>query len=220
MLEAWTISGFFLLGLLVGFSHCVGMCCPFVLWISGAQRDRSCGLLARLLPHLLYGLGRSLTYAGLGALAGLLGSMVELAGGLLGVQQATAVSVGVLLVLWAGLALVGMLPLARLESLRFVDRWVSALLSKSPRRPLLIGLVLGLLPCGPLYAALIAAAGLESVWQAGLALGLFGLGTLPAMLGLGLVGNLLVRHRRWLHGLSLVVVLAMGFWFVWQGIQL
>ncbi len=220
MIEILTTSGFFLLGLLTGLGHCVGMCCPFVLWIAEGDRDSPRTGWARLWPHLLYNLGRTVTYTGLGVVAGLLGSVVGLGGSLLGVQQATAILVGALLVLYAGFALVGLLPLAKVESLRFVDRWVSKLLSKPVRRPLLVGLALGFLPCGPLYGALIAAAGLGTWWQGGLALLLFGLGTAPALLALGMVGNFLARHRGVLHVLSLVVILGMGAYFIWQGIRL
>ena len=40
------------------------------------------------------------------------------------------------------------------------------------------------------------------------------------MLGLGLAGELLLRARRVVFVLSLLVVLGMGMWFVWQGIRL
>jgi hypothetical protein len=220
MNELVTGTGFFLFGLLTGFGHCIGMCCPFVLWIAQGQRDADRRGWRRLLPHLAYNLGRTITYALLGTAAGLLGSAVQLGGSLLGLQRLTAIVVGGLLILYAGFALVGMLPLARIESLRFIERWVSRQLARPPRRPLVIGLVLGLLPCGPLYGALIAAAGLKSAAAGAGAMALFGLGTIPAMLGLGLAGELLLRARRVVFVLSLLVVLGMGLWFVWQGIRL
>jgi len=220
VIEILTSSGFLLLGLLTGLGHCVGMCCPFVLWISDGDRVSARAGLSRLVPHLLYNLGRTLTYSALGAVAGLLGSVVSMGGALLGVQRATAIAVGALLVLYAGFSLAGMLPLSKVESLGFVDRWVGRLLGRPVRRPFLVGLLLGFLPCGPLYGALIAAAGLGSWWQGALGLALFGLGTAPALVGLGMVGNFLARHRGALHLLSLLVILGMGFWFVWQGIRL
>ena len=67
MIEILTTSGFLLLGLLTGLGHCVGMCCPFVLWIAEGDRQTERNGWARLVPHLLYNLGRTLTYTGLGA---------------------------------------------------------------------------------------------------------------------------------------------------------
>lgn len=220
MIELLTHSGFLLLGLLTGFGHCLGMCSPFVLWIADGQRESGNRGLARAWPHLQYGLGRILTYTALGTLAGLLGSMVELAGSLAGIQKAAAVGVGVLLILYSGYSLFGKLPLARVGRLAAVDRWVRRMLKNPPRRPFVLGLVLGLLPCGPLYGALIASAGAGSVWRGATGLALFGLGTLPAMLGLGLVGDLATRHRAWIHLVALLLMLFMGVWFIWQGIRL
>jgi sulfite exporter TauE/SafE len=48
-----------------------------------------------------------------------------------------------------------------------------------------VGLVMGLLPCGFLYAIALAAAGRGSVVEGGLIMLAFGLGTLPAMLLFG-----------------------------------
>ncbi|MFH1568589.1 MAG: sulfite exporter TauE/SafE family protein, partial [Gemmatimonadota bacterium] len=84
--------------------------------------------------------------------------------------------------------------------------------------PLAMGLLLGLLPCGLVYAALIAAAALGSPLRGGAGLALFGLGTVPALLGVSVADELLVRHRHLVNRLSQVVILAMGLWFTWKGL--
>ena len=48
----------------------------------------------------------------------------------------------------------------------------------------------------------------------------FGAGTLPAMLGLALLGDLLVRRRGLLLRIGQVFVLAMGGMFLWRGLSL
>ncbi|MEM8605419.1 MAG: sulfite exporter TauE/SafE family protein, partial [Cyanobacteria bacterium P01_H01_bin.121] len=72
---------------------------------------------------------------------------------------------------------------------RLHDRLSRAMAALSQRNtvltPLLLGMAWGLLPCGFLYAAQIKAAETGSLWQGGLTMVAFGLGTLPTMVGVG-----------------------------------
>ena len=54
---------------------------------------------------------------------------------------------------------------------------------------LLIGLMNGLMPCGPLQAMQLCALSAGSWWMGGLSMLAFALGTTPLMLGFGLVGG-------------------------------
>ena len=85
--------------------------------------------------------------------------------------------------------------------------------------PLGLGLLLGLLPCGLLYSALIAAVSRGGPLEGALALLVFGLGTAPALLGLSLADDLLARRRALLDRLARLFLLAMGAWFVWTGLR-
>src|SRR5512135_1352950 len=85
------LLGFFTLGLLGGFGHCVGMCAPFVLFVSRREQiahshptggAAGVGVAARpdagvFVAQLWYTAGRILTYAVLGALAGAFGGALE-----------------------------------------------------------------------------------------------------------------------------------------------
>src|SRR5512137_1554322 len=73
------LLGFLTLGLLGGFGHCVGMCAPFVLFV-GRRGDVAPGSARALATQGWYTLGRVTTYAALGAAAGALGGVVQLAG--------------------------------------------------------------------------------------------------------------------------------------------
>jgi len=224
MLQHLELLGFLTLGLVGGFGHCLGMCAPFVLWVSdrfGAPADPPA---RRLVPQALYGLGRITTYAALGAVAGLLGGVVQLAGSLVGVQRAASLVAGGLLVLYALVGLTDLVPAlhrnadgGKLFGTLF-GRVAGLLRRRQPRHPYLAGVFLGLLPCGLLYGALIAAAATGSAVEAAAALALFGVGTLPALLALALVTDVLRRRRALLNTLSLVFVLAMGVWFIVDGI--
>ena len=60
MRENLDLLGFFMLGLLGGFGHCIGMCGPFVLYISRRFGTPESSRAAILSQQGLYGLGRFL----------------------------------------------------------------------------------------------------------------------------------------------------------------
>ena len=212
------LVGFLVLGFLGGFGHCVGMCSPFVLLVARRYGAPGGGPLA-VSPQLWYAAGRILTYAALGALAGALGGAVELAGSLLGVQRAASVLAGAVLVVHAIPGLTGAGPLGRSQDGRLFSRISATLGRRVPGHPLALGLLLGLLPCGLLYSALIAAVSRGGPLPGALALVAFGLGTAPSLLGVSLADGLLARRRAWLDGLARWFLLAMGVWFVWRGLR-
>jgi len=76
-----------------------------------------------------------------------------------------------------------------------VARLASPLLA-DPRglRGFALGLVLGFLPCGLLYGALAAASASGSALGGGLAMAAFALGTVPALVGVGLAGAFFGRR--------------------------
>ena len=217
MIEEVSLLGFLTLGLLGGFGHCVGMCSPFVLFVSRRYAAPDAGRAAAFRAQLWYTLGRVLTYVLLGALAGALGGVVQLAGALLGLQRAASVVAGALLVLWALAALSDIVPGFSAGG-RLFARLARAFHGNAPGHPFATGLFLGLLPCGLLYSAVLAAVGRGGALDGALALALFGLGTAPALLGLSLADELLARRRALLNRLSQLFVLAMGAWFLWTGL--
>jgi sulfite exporter TauE/SafE len=217
LIERIDLLGFLTLGLLGGFGHCVGMCSPFVLFVSRRYVPPDSGRGAAFIPQLWYTLGRILTYVALGALAGSLGGVVELAGALFGLQRAASVVAGAALVLWALAALADLLPRSGGGGKLF-GRIAGALKGRVPGHPLATGLFLGLLPCGLLYSAVLAAVARGGALDGAAALALFGLGTAPALLGISLADELLARHRPLLSRLSQLFLLAMGVWFLWTAL--
>ena len=216
MIETIDLVGFLMLGLLGGFGHCVGMCSPFVLFVSRRCVHPGSGRRAVFAAQGWYTAGRIVTYAALGAAAGALGGVVELAGGLVGFQRAASVVAGSVLIVWAVVALSDLVP--RLDTGgNLFARVAGALKGRVPSHPFATGLFLGLLPCGLLYSALIAAAARGGPTEGAAALALFGLGTAPALLGLSVADELLARNRALVNRLSQAFLLAMGLWFLWTG---
>jgi len=217
VIQTIDLVGFLTLGLLGGFGHCVGMCSPLVLFVSRHYRRPDGGRLAAFAAQGWYTAGRVITYTVLGAVAGALGGVVELAGMLLGVQRAASVVAGGALVIWSLAALSDLVP-GFTGGGRLFARVAGVLKGRVPGHPLAAGLFLGLLPCGLVYSALIAAVARGGALEGGMALALFGLGTAPALLGVSVADELLARSRSFLTRLSHVFLLAMGVWFLWTGL--
>ncbi len=215
MAQPIDLLGFLTLGLLGGFGHCVGMCAPFVLFVSRRYAPPEGGRRAALAAQGWYTVGRITTYAVLGGLAGAAGGVVQKAGAFLGVQRGALILAGAALVVWAAAALS---DLARVDAGgTLFGRVAGRLKGRVPGHPLAVGLFLGLLPCGFLYSAVVAAVGRGGALEGAAALALFGMGTAPALLGVSVADELLARHRALLNRLSQIFLLAMGLRFLWRG---
>jgi hypothetical protein len=217
VIQAVDLLGFLMLGLIGGFGHCVGMCSPFVLFVSRQYAPVGVGRRAVLGVQAWYTAGRITTYALLGLAAGGLGGVVELAGSLLGLQRAAAIVAGGALVAWGILALSSLLPDFGTGG-RVFGRLSAALRGKAPGHPFVTGLFLGLLPCGLLYSAITASVARGSAVGGAVALVLFGVGTVPSLIGISVADQLLTRNRALLERISQVFVLAMGSWFLWRAL--
>lgn len=202
---------------LVGSVHCAGMCGGFVAFCAGdAARE---GRRKALTVHAAYNLGRLAAYAGLGAAAGMLGSALDLTGAwLLGVQRVAAVASGVLIATWGAVTLLEALgvrvprPGLPLRARRAVARTFQRIADSPPvGRGALIGVLSGCLPCAWLYAFVVTAAGTGSAAAGAVLMGVFWLGTLPMMLGLGLgLRALAVPFRRHVPVACAVAMIAVG----------
>jgi sulfite exporter TauE/SafE len=208
----------FLAGLL-GSGHCFGMCGG----IAGSLGALSgTGNRSIALPALQFNFGRVLGYALLGALAGgVLGAAGEimalkpLGKWLRALTTLMVALIGLRFLLdWRGLDVIEkggaglwrrIMPIAVRISQR--HDWIGRLG---------LGLCWGFLPCGLVYTVLMTAASTGSVAGGASAMFAFGVGTLPAMLGLTLAAPALStflsdRFVRRIVGFSLVVLAAWMF---------
>ena len=210
-------------GILGSFGHCLGMCGPIVASYTLSNASTSRSLADRLIPHLLYHGGRITMYAFIGALMGLSGSFVNVAGSIAGLQNAVAVAAGIAMVLM-GLSITGIAGrtawLERHNStvLRYARQIMT---TRSLLRYYPLGLLLGLLPCGLSYTIFIAAAGTGGLLPGMMTALLFGIGTLPALLLFGTALSYFsasIRSRIYRVGGALVII--MGIYFIERGIRL
>lgn len=211
------LSALFLLGFL-GSGHCIGMCGPIAVAVC------SRGATARLGgSSILYNIGRVLTYSLIGAVLGAVGSGLSDLGQLVRLQVWLTLASS----LWMGWLALAMLAVVPEPSWLFaVDAGripgAGALLGRVVRGgrsldALLLGLLLGFLPCG-LSMAAFSRSLVSGSTLSGLAFSAaFGLGTLPAMLLVGWLGQRVTRkHRQVVVLLAGMVMLGMS---VLQGLR-
>lgn len=171
-------------GFLTGF-HCVGMCGALVLGYAAKSPE---GKL-RYGGHLLYGLGKTLSYTAIGAGFGWAGGIVAFTPALRG---AIGMAAGVFLLLF-GLSLLNAWPSLRnfrIKTPPALLRFIGAQ-SRKYGNPFVIGLLNGLMViCGPLQAMYIMAAGSGGALEGAKLMFAFGLGTLPVMLSFGLLASM------------------------------
>jgi len=215
-------------GFTVGFGHCVGMCGPIVVNISLNLKEKSI-----LVPQLLYHLGRITTYAILGGVVAAAGSFTMVAAHIERLQKSVMVFAGVLIVLM-GLAMVGWLPTGRIfNDHSSPGKWISKgfgglLKIKSTIIYLPLGLLLGLLPCGPVYTVLLgsARAGMDanSVYYGMLAgMGLmaaFGIGTVPALFLVAKLADMgWLKSRGIIYKVGAVLMIGIGIIFIVRAVR-
>jgi hypothetical protein len=210
-----TTAAGILVASLVGSVHCAGMCGGFVCFYAGSAKGSE---PAALRAHVMYNVGRLASYLLLGAIAGLIGAGVSRAGALAGIGHAAAVVAGALMVGWA-LSTIAAQRGVSLGMRHAPEAWQRALgrvLRAARAQPIgvragLTGLFTTLLPCGWLYVFVAAAGGTGSVRSAVATMALFWLGTVPALVAVGVgAQTLLAPFRRRLPAVSATVVLIMG----------
>ena len=213
MIPLWTAL---MMGLFGSF-HCAGMCGPIAFALPLGNKS----ILDKTFRGLAYNLGRVFTYASLGAIVGLFGSGIKMAG----FQQWISITVGILFVLTAILPAAVTYKYNPVKAGLFTGKLKKSLRSLFGSRRLgslvSIGLINGLLPCGLVYAALGGALTLGSAGEGILFMVFFGLGTLPVMLSMTLIANRLgSRVRSTMRKAVPVFIFIMGFIFILRGMNL
>jgi sulfite exporter TauE/SafE len=191
-----TLLAFLALGALGG-AHCIGMCGPLVT-LYADRMDASGTDPVALRQHALFNLGRTVSYAAIGAAMGLAGATLFDAAAVLTIADPVRAASGLLVggvILVAGVRYAlgrpghldgASLPLvggafARVSAALVdrVDRWADG-----PRITVL-GALHGVLPCPLLYPAFLYAFATGSPVRGGLALATLGVGTIPTVFAVG-----------------------------------
>ena len=207
---------------LFGSAHCVGMCGGLVSALSLTADGRSSG------PgfHLLYNLGRVLTYALIGLLVGWLGSAMTVKSSLQEISRILLIGSDLLVIL-VGLGSAGLFSGLSIMSLEFfgpirsLSRAVKGLRKWPPVLAALpLGLVFGFLPCGFLYAMVLTAAQTTDGLHGAITMSAFGLGTVPALFLVGSAAQWFSSQRQWMLKAAGISVALMGCYNLFRHIRM
>lgn len=182
----------------LGSAHCAGMCGGFFV-LAGK---------GRLNLQLQYLVGKTLSYAAVGLIAGLLGAG---AGLILPFRSVLSVAIGILLI-GIGLSWTGLAPTTRhfAKLQMHVARFFGKILQRSGQgAPFFVGLANGLLPCGLLYGGLGLALSTADPLLATATMASFGLGTIPGLVIFGIAAKKLSqpfgRHAHLAGGILMML---------------
>lgn len=200
--------------------HCIAMCGGINLsqCVSHNQSGGDAGKLKSLKPSLLYNSGRVISYTVIGGIVGILGSAVSFSGTAKGI---VAIISGIFMVIM-GLNMLNIFPWLRKFNPRMPKIFGNRIQSGSgSNSPFYVGLLNGLMPCGPLQAMQIYALGTGSFFAGALSMFMFSLGTVPLMFGFGAVSSILSgKFTHKMMKVSAVLVMALGIIMLNRGLSL
>ena len=205
----------FIIGLLASF-HCVGMCGGIVVTYSTSNINNK---NKSLKPHFGYNLGRLISYTTIGGVLGGFGSFFGVNPNFTG----TVVLVAGILMILMGLSLFThnkYLEKIKIKIPKFIAKYLySNKDSKKPKGPFVIGILNGFMPCGPLQAMQLYALASGSITTGALSMGLYALGTIPLMFGLGSVISMISQQRiKQIMKISGVIVILLGMFMLNRGL--
>ncbi len=231
---------FLAIGFFAG-AHCIGMCGPLVtIYASKMGQTRADGgtqtvgsqrqshlTLYEVRQHTLFNLGRTASYATIGAIMGLLGSVLffsvgEVVQTVNYIRGIAGIGVGCFVIATGVYYLLGRVSVGiQLPGTERVTRSLTTVVDRFAGGPSIgaLGAVHGLLPCPILYPAYLYAFSTGSPLAGGLALAALGVGTIPAVFAYGtLINSVGVTHRRRLHRALGVLFLVLGYFLLAHGL--
>ncbi|GHT70935.1 heavy metal-associated domain-containing protein [Spirochaetia bacterium] len=186
----------FVIGLITSV-HCIAMCGGINLsqcLPTAAAAPQEGKRWKVLFPSILYNAGRVISYTTVGIIVGALGSVITVSGRFQGIVQLAA---GVFMVIM-GINMLGIFQGSAGTILRRFNLSMPKIFARKideqkagNKNPLIIGLLNGLMPCGPLQAMQLYALSTGSPIAGGISMFLFSMGTVPLMFGIGTLGSFL-----------------------------
>jgi plastocyanin domain-containing protein/sulfite exporter TauE/SafE/copper chaperone CopZ len=191
----------FVVGLLTSL-HCVGMCGGIML--SQSLSKESTNKIEAIIPAVLYNLGRVVSYTILGGIIGALGSVFSLS---ITAKAAMQVFAGAFMIIM-GFNMAGFSAFRKFHIK--LPHAVCKVKNKSGS-PFIVGLLNGLMPCGPLQTMQLFALGTGSAVKGALSMFMFSIGTVPLMLTFGALSGLLSKgYTKKILKFSGVLIIVLG----------
>ena len=196
-----TYGMLFVTGLLTSI-HCISMCGAINLMATYNRENK-----INLKRPILYNLGRLTSYTFLGGVVGLIGSIISI-----------SEVVNGLIIIIASIIMI-LMSLSMLNVIKFkLPRLIKFKIKT--RNSFIVGLLNGFMPCGPLQAMQVYALSTGSFIKGALSMFLFCLGTIPLMLGVGIIFNVVKgRKRIILNKIASVLILLLSVGMLFRGIS-
>ncbi len=208
----------FAAGILTGF-HCVSMCGAFVMSYTSKNAINGYKGYGQ---HFIYGFSKVFSYAIIGGIFGLIGGIFAFS---IGLRGAVAIFAGIFMIFYA----LSMFGLKFFRKFQFNPKFLTKMTNEASKSakgfykgPFITGLLNGLfIACGPLQAMYLYAAGTGSFFNGAASLAVFGLGTLPVMIGFGSFATA-ISHKttQRILKISAVIVLILGLIMLNRGLTL
>ncbi|MEK7080408.1 MAG: sulfite exporter TauE/SafE family protein [Patescibacteria group bacterium] len=180
-----TFIGF---GLLAGLSSCAALVGGIILsmskqWNSLYSEEQTTS--QKLQPHIMFNVGRVVSYAVLGGVLGIIGSKLQISP-----QFTGYLVIGIsLLMIALGLQMLGVKAFRKFQIVapKFATRYIANEKNfQGKQMPFIMGALTFFLPCGFTITAQSLALLSGNAFQGGLIMGAFALGTVPSLLFIGL----------------------------------
>ena len=179
--------------------HCISMCGAINIIATKSKKG--------IKNIILYNFGRVLSYTILGGIAGLIGSVFKF----------NEILSGIIILLAAIIMLImslSMLGICNLKNIKLLKNKIHS------RNSFVIGLLNGLMPCGPLQAMQLYALSTSNFIYGALSMLLFGLGTVPLMFFSSFIfNNLKGKKKILLNKTSAVLIFILSLGMIFRGIS-
>lgn len=191
----------FVVGVLTSI-HCVGMCGGIMLSQSLSKESKS--KFEAIEPAMLYNLGRVVSYTILGGIIGAVGSVFSLS---ITAKAAMQIFAGVFMIMM-GFNMAGFSAFRKFQ-IKLPHAACKA--KNKASSPFIVGLLNGLMPCGPLQTMQLFALGTGSAVKGALSMFMFSIGTVPLMLTFGALSGLLSKgYTKKILKFSGVLIIVLG----------
>ncbi len=207
----------FVAGLLASF-HCVAMCGGLIVtYTAGRCLNRT--NQNKFLPHLFYNFGRIISYTAIGAVLGGIGSFF----GINPIFSGILMIVAAVFMMMMGLSLIKKINFIEVIKSKIPSSAAKFLFSQKyeikPKGPLIVGLLNGFMPCGPLQAVQFYALGTGSALTGALSMFFYALGTVFLMFGFGyFISSVSGERVKKMMKISGVVVIILGLFMLNRGL--
>jgi len=210
------------------------MCGIFVLSCSNLDDTSASKKHSNVVAQLLFHCGRLVVLTLLGAVAATIGSLVGFHNRVAGLQGSIAIVGGIIMALFS-LGQTGFVPSLRIPEPNVMEMgggkfrrlYAKVFANRSALKPLILGMLIGLLPCGLTYYALIPVwLGSMTVAQGIESMAVFGVSTAVGLMTFGLAAGMAgtrLRNpgfRMAVSRMSGVVMIVMAGILVYRGIVL